>query len=32
MNNTNNNYFNRAIEFYNDSFDSEKRTNRYINI
>lgn len=30
MKNTNNNYFNRAIEFYNDSFDSEKRTNRYI--
>lgn len=30
MKNTNNNYFNRAIEFYNDSFDSEKITNRYI--
>lgn len=30
MKNTNNNYFNRALEFYNDSFDSEKITNRYI--
>ena len=30
MKNTDNNYFNRAIEFYNDSFDSEKITNRYI--
>lgn len=30
MKSTNNNYFNRAIEFYNDSFDSEKITNRYI--
>lgn len=30
MKNTNNNYFNRAIEFYNDSFDSDKITNRYI--
>lgn len=30
MKNTNNNYFNRAIEFYNDSFDSGKITNRYI--
>lgn len=30
MKNTNNNYFNRALEFYNDSFDSEKISNRYI--
>lgn len=30
MKNTNNNYFNRAIEFYNDSFESEKISNRYI--
>lgn len=30
MKNTNNNHFNRALEFYNDSFDSEKITNRYI--
>ena len=27
---TNNNNFNRAIEFYNDSFDSDKISNRYI--
>lgn len=30
MKNTNNNHFKRAIEFYNDSFDSDKITNRYI--
>lgn len=30
MKNTNNNYFNRALEFYNDSFDCEKITSRYI--
>lgn len=30
MKNTNNSYFNRALEFYNDSFESEKITNRYI--
>lgn len=30
MKNTNNNNFNRALEFYNDSFESEKISNRYI--
>lgn len=30
MKSTNNNNFNRALEFYNDSFDSEKISNRYI--
>lgn len=30
MKNTKNNYFNRALEFYNDSFESEKISNRYI--
>ena len=30
MKNTKNNYFNRALEFYNDSFDSEKISNRFI--
>ncbi len=30
MKNTNNNYFNRALEFYDNSFDSEKTSNRFI--
>lgn len=30
MKNTNNNQFNRALEFYNDSFESEKISNRFI--
>jgi len=30
MQNTNNIHFNRALEFYNDSFESEKLSNRYI--
>lgn len=30
MKNTNNNHFNRALEFYNDSFESEKISNRFI--
>ena len=30
MKNTNNNHFNRALEFYNDSFESEKITTRFI--
>ena len=30
MKNTNNNSFNRALEFYNNSFESEKISNRYI--
>lgn len=30
MKNANNNYFIRALEFYNDSFESEKISNRYI--
>lgn len=30
MKNSNNNHFNRALEFYNDSFESEKISNRYI--
>lgn len=30
MKNTKNNHFNRALEFYNDSFDSEKISNRFI--
>ena len=30
MKNTQNNHFNRALEFYNDSFDSEKISNRFI--
>lgn len=28
--NTKNNYFDRALEFYNDSFESDKISNRYI--
>ena len=30
MKNTSNKYFNRALEFYNDSFESEKRAIRYV--
>lgn len=30
MKSTNNNQFNRALEFYNDSFESEKISSRYI--
>lgn len=30
MKNTNNNHFNRALEFYDNSFESEKRASRYI--
>lgn len=30
LKNTKNNYFDRALEFYNDSFESDKISNRYI--